>query len=181
MKTDIWMPLYIGDYLADTMRLSTEQHGAYILMLMEYWRSGPLPDDDEELAAMTKLPLSQWRKHRKKLVRFFAIQEGYWRHKRVDEELAAAAARREAASKNGKKGGRPRKQTESQPKAKQKPEKTHSFLPAFEKGGFQKAKQKPGKSSSPSPSPSQYKTHPLPGAEVTTEGGSGDVWGETGT
>jgi len=89
-KTDIWMPLYIGDYLADTSRLTTEQHGAYLLLLMDYWRSGRLPDNDQVLAQITKLSPDAWSNARAMLEQFFSIEGGSWVHKRVEQELAQA-------------------------------------------------------------------------------------------
>lgn len=41
----IWLPLYIGDMLAMTTRLSTEQVGALILLMMDYWKNGAIPND----------------------------------------------------------------------------------------------------------------------------------------
>jgi len=89
-RNDTWMPLYIGDYLADTSRLSTEQHGAYLLILMDYWRNGPPLDDDKELASITKLPLAQWRKHAAKLRGLFSAIDGRLVQKRADEERRLA-------------------------------------------------------------------------------------------
>ncbi len=91
-KTNVWMPLYIADYLADTTRLTTEQHGAYLLLIMDYWRNGALPDDDGALANITRLTMPQWKKHRAVMARLFHIEAGEWRHKRIDSELVAAAA-----------------------------------------------------------------------------------------
>lgn len=115
-KNDTWMPLYIGDYLADTSRLSTEQHGAYLLILMDYWRNGPPLDDDEELASITKLSLPQWRKHSTKLRAMFQAQDGRLTQKRADAERQKAglisskrseAGKAGAAAKWGKQDGKP--------------------------------------------------------------------------
>jgi len=89
-KTDIWMPLYIGDYLADTSRLTTEQHGAYLLLLMDYWRSGRLPDNDQILAQITKLSPDAWSNAKAMLMQFFSIEDGYWIHSRVEKEMLLA-------------------------------------------------------------------------------------------
>lgn len=97
-KADIWMPLYIGDYLADTSRLTTEQHGAYLLLMMDYWRVGPPPDDDEILQNVTRLSKFLWKKHRPVLEKLFSVKDGAWHHKRLDEEIARARAGSSAAS-----------------------------------------------------------------------------------
>jgi uncharacterized protein YdaU (DUF1376 family) len=107
-KTDTWMPLYIGDYLADTARLTTEQHGAYLLLLMDYWRNGPLPDDDDALAAVTKLPVGQWRRHRPAISKFFTLLDGKWFQKRVEEEKQRARSNSDKRSISGKQGANKR-------------------------------------------------------------------------
>lgn len=98
------MPLYIGDYLADTSRLSTEQHGAYLLLLMDYWRSGPPMDDDEELASITKLSAQQWKKHAAKIRGMFTSVDGRLIQKRCDEERQKAGLVSNKRSKAGKQG-----------------------------------------------------------------------------
>lgn len=89
-KTDVWMPLFIGDYLADTSRLSTEQHGAYLLLIMDYWRNGPPPDDAQVLAQITRMSPDAWSIAQAFIKHFFSIENGVWKHKRIDEELVAA-------------------------------------------------------------------------------------------
>ena len=80
-----WMPLYIDDYRGATSRLSTVEHGAYLLLIMEYWRAGGLPDDDKQLARITGMRLEHWRKIRSSMQHFF--YDG-WKHKRIDDEIA---------------------------------------------------------------------------------------------
>lgn len=105
-KPDTWMPIVIGDYLKDTKRLTTEQHGAYLLLLMDYWVNGPPADDDEELAAITGLEPKAWKKNRPKLERYFRVEGGRWRNKRADEELIEAAERKRKNAERASAGGR---------------------------------------------------------------------------
>lgn len=89
-KPDAWMPLYVADYLADTGRLTTEQHGAYFLLIIDYWRTGPLPDENAVLSRITGLSAAAWRKMRPIIEAFFQIRDGHWHHKRIDQEMEAA-------------------------------------------------------------------------------------------
>ena len=108
-KTDAWMPLWIGAYLSDTMRLTTIQHGAYMLLLMAYWRErAALPDDDEELRSITKTDKSEWKRIRPVLAKFFRVEDGVWWHKRVEAEMAGADARSKKASEKAGKAAQAR-------------------------------------------------------------------------
>jgi uncharacterized protein YdaU (DUF1376 family) len=86
-SNDKWMPLYVADYLGDTMHLTTLQHGAYVLLLMHYWRTGPLPNDPDELAAIVKLDPPTWGAVWVKLSGFFTVNgDGTLHQKRMDWE-----------------------------------------------------------------------------------------------
>lgn len=101
-KHETWMPLYIADYLGDTMHLTAEQHGAYLLLLMAAWkRGGHVPDDDDQLAAISRTG-ERWQTHCGRIVRaFFTQRDGLLFHGRVEAELIAA---REKVSKRAEAG-----------------------------------------------------------------------------
>lgn len=108
-KTDTWMALYIGDYLADTSHLTTEQHGAYLLLLMALWKRGSdgLPDTDENLAAAARLSTSRWKAIRTVLIdgSLLRTDGSIVTQKRLNAELSKAGRITEARANAGAKGG----------------------------------------------------------------------------
>ena len=104
---DAWMPLYPGDYLADTGHLNQAQHGGYLLLLMAMWRrDGRVPDDDQELAAITRSTAQEWKKLRPVLQKLCTVENGFWTQRRLLFELAKANRRYQSKVENGRKGGR---------------------------------------------------------------------------
>lgn len=100
-----WMPLYIGDYLRDTMHLTTEEHGAYLLLIFAAWERGnSLREPD--LAAIVRLPPKRWAAMRDKLAALFDVADACWTHRRVQRELDAAEGKsrkaRESANERWK-------------------------------------------------------------------------------
>ena len=103
MSSTPWMPFYPADYLADTRRLTTEQHGAYLLLLLDSWSSGALPDDDAVLARVAGLDAESWTRTRPVLAGYFEIADGKWVHARIEREREHAQAYAQASSGRGKK------------------------------------------------------------------------------
>lgn len=152
---DIWMPLYIGDYLADTMHLEGPEHGAYLLLIMAYWRNwGPLPDDNKKLAAIARTPLKVWMGMRDTIAEFFEVVDGVWRHWRVEEEMAAAIERVEIGK------ARTRAATEARRKRND------------QRNGQRNGQRNDNESQSQSPSPAdqEQEQDPLPEWEKVSSG-----------
>jgi uncharacterized protein YdaU (DUF1376 family) len=101
-----WLAWYPGDYISKTRHLSMGQHGAYMLLLWEYYINGPL------LANATGLLNVCCAKSRADradvdyiLVNFFDLEDGFYHHKRADIEMARRESIREQRRLVGKKGG----------------------------------------------------------------------------
>ena len=61
MKSANWMAFYVGDYAKNTLKLTTRQHGAYLLLILACWQEGGSVDgDDDTLASITKLSMPDW-------------------------------------------------------------------------------------------------------------------------
>jgi len=97
-----WMPLYIPDFLADTVHLTAAETGAYLCLIMDYWLHDGLPDDDHKLAAIARVPAKSWRQMRPTIQAFF--HDG-WSHKRIDIELGKMVTVSERRRAAGSKGG----------------------------------------------------------------------------
>lgn len=107
-----WMPLYVGDYLADTAHLRAAEHGAYLLLMMHYWSKKALPSDDESLARIARMTLGEWRKARPVIAPFFGEN---WKHKRIEFELTEAARIADAGRKGGIASGQSRRSKTERP------------------------------------------------------------------
>lgn len=82
-----WMPLYVPDYRADTAHLGALEHGIYLLLIMHYWQTGSLPDDDRKLARIACATDTEWRRSKSTIEKFFTPG---WKHGRIEEEIKKA-------------------------------------------------------------------------------------------
>ena len=102
-----YMQLYVADYLGDTRHLTTEQHGAYLLLLMTMWRSdGVLSDDPAKLARIAGLTVARWNKISDDVLAFFTPCDGGFTQGRLVAELTIADEKSEKRSLAGKAGAR---------------------------------------------------------------------------
>lgn len=107
-----YMQLYIADYLADTMHLSTEEHGAYLLLMFNYWQTGrPIPKN--RLSKIARLSNDRWNSVEPSLKEFFNDNGTEWVQERIERDLEAvknsisqksAAGKASAQARKAKKG-----------------------------------------------------------------------------
>ena len=104
------MPFFVGDYLQDTGGLTSEQHGAYLLILFDLWsHEGALPMDEAYLARITRMTKGRFEKH------VWPVLAGYFtirtdrlgstlEHGRLSREFEEYARKTLALSNAGKRG-----------------------------------------------------------------------------
>lgn len=113
-----YMQLYIADYLADTMHLSAEEHGAYLLLMFNYWQTGkPIPKN--RLAKIARLTNERWADVEPSLQEFFCDNGEEWVHLRIEEDLASVReklTKKSAAGKAPVQARRSRKEADVQTK-----------------------------------------------------------------
>ena len=113
-----YMQLYIADYLADTMHLSAEEHGAYLLLMFNYWQTGkPIPKN--RLAKIARLTNERWADVEPSLQEFFCFFCEEWVHLRIEEDLASVReklTKKSAAGKASVQARRSRKEADVQTK-----------------------------------------------------------------
>jgi len=101
-----YMQLYTSDYLADTAHLTTEEHGAYLLLLMNYWQRGkPLDNTDGRLAHVARLSAERWKAVEPILAEFFMIEGTTWVQARIERDLDKIRDKSSKLAANGSIGG----------------------------------------------------------------------------
>lgn len=102
-----FMQLYVADYLGDTRHLTTEQHGAYLLLLMTMWRAdGVLPNDDKKLARIVGCTSSRWARIKDEVLEFFVLEDGVLTNARLKLELKKASEKSNQRAEAGSRGGK---------------------------------------------------------------------------
>ena len=98
-----YMQLYVSDYLADTAHLTAQQHGAYMLLLMNYWQRGKaLDNSNERLSHVARLSPEEWADAKATLEEFFIVEGNLWTHARVEDDLEKIREKSAKASYAGK-------------------------------------------------------------------------------
>lgn len=103
-----YMQLYVADYLADTAHLTTQEHGAYLLLMFNYWQRGEsFKAKDEQslnkrLASVSRMSIDDWNEVKDTLSEFFEVTETEWSQSRIERDLDAVNASVGQRSKAGK-------------------------------------------------------------------------------
>jgi uncharacterized protein YdaU (DUF1376 family) len=102
-----FMPLWVSDFLGDTLDLDAAEVGAYMLLLMAQWnRDGEsLPNDAKKLQRVARCGRN-WPKVWGNVERFFKTDEKGIYSKRLRLEAQNVAAKREVNKHNGSLGGK---------------------------------------------------------------------------
>lgn len=121
-----WYPHYVGDYQRKTAHLTILEHGAYRLLMDNYYSTGePLPDNEKQLFRICRAFDEEEQAAIKKVLQLFFKHDAkskQYTHERIQKEIAKkqdiSEKRAQAAKNKGKNSSAKAKQKQSKSKAK---------------------------------------------------------------
>ncbi|WP_434642128.1 DUF1376 domain-containing protein [Klebsiella sp. I138] len=129
-----YMQLYIADYLADTMHLSTEEHGAYLLLMFNYWQTGrSIPKS--RLSKIARLSNDRWSSVESSLKEFFNDTGTDWVHERIERDLEMVRSSVRQKSDAGKASAKARKAKKSTTEQREGNDRSTGVDNPFEQDG----------------------------------------------
>lgn len=100
------MPLWVADFVGDTMDLDAKEIGAYMLILMTMWgRDGYLPNDDKKLQRVARCG-RDWPRVWASIRHYFTVEGDRITQSRLLKEAQKVASKRIVNSQHGSLGGR---------------------------------------------------------------------------
>lgn len=97
------IPVFPDAYLRDNFRLSLEQHGLFLMLMMEAWNSDDcsLPDDEKVLAKIANITPARFRKIAPDVLEKWTREDGRIYQKRLRKEwnyVRQKSSKRKAAA-----------------------------------------------------------------------------------
>jgi uncharacterized protein YdaU (DUF1376 family) len=101
-----FMPLWVADFVGDTLDLDAKEIGAYMLILMTMWgRDGYLPNDEKKLQRVARCG-RDWPRVWTALAQYFTVDGDRITQARLLKEVQKVAAKRIVSAQHGAIGGR---------------------------------------------------------------------------
>ena len=91
-----------SDHIADTLHLSLEAQGCYILILFHTWNRNCQPFNEKELRSLLRITPGKWRKIKNEITPLFDLSEGTFKQKRLEKAWREALQRSEKAREAAK-------------------------------------------------------------------------------
>jgi len=123
----------IGDYAQATMHLSLVEDAIYTRLLRRYYaEESPIVNDMQKVCRWVGARTEEERQAVEDVLgEFFVLDDGYWRNKRADAEIAAYQAKSSKASESAAKRWHNKKDTEEMP---QQCERNANAMPSHTEG-----------------------------------------------
>ena len=100
-KNALWFAFHPSEFESIILEWDEVEIAVYFRLILEYWRTGPILDNEKNFKKISGISLQKWKKIRGKLSEKFEVFDGRWHHHYLDVEIAKSSERIENSRKAG--------------------------------------------------------------------------------